>query len=175
MLAVGIVESFARLSALQMVLLAISIAAITIMLGSTGWRVRRSRRRVAARQSNSLNDLETGRSATRDLENVMVELNQLSREVHGRLDVKIAKLERLLRDADARIARLESTPGESESRNRLDVVLDDTSEAPMSKPEHQRIYQMADKGLTAAEIAKKSGRLTGEVELILSLRRVAIM
>jgi len=38
-------------------------------------------------------------------------------------------------------------------------------------PMHQEIYRLADEGKPPTEIARQLGRTTGEVELILNLRR----
>jgi hypothetical protein len=40
------------------------------------------------------------------------------------------------------------------------------------EPRHQRIYELADRGLTAVQIAQELQARPGEVELILNLRKV---
>jgi len=42
---------------------------------------------------------------------------------------------------------------------------------PMPKARYFKIYDLADRGLSLEQIAKRSGLLSGEVELILNLRR----
>ena len=121
--------------------------------------------------------IEQEESTARDVENVMMELDQLSREVHGRLDLKIAKLERLIREADARIARLGATRLQDGEGNSFDVTVDDeardatTPRPSVASAEHLRIHELADEGHSPTQIASTTGRLAGEVELILSLRR----
>ncbi|MES2200791.1 MAG: hypothetical protein V4498_00915 [candidate division FCPU426 bacterium] len=47
----------------------------------------------------------------------------------------------------------------------------ETSETAAMADKHQKIYELADKGLSVEKIAKSSGFLAGEIELILNLRR----
>lgn len=191
MLAASILESFAGLTSKQALLLATGLAGLVVLIASTNRRIRKSRRmsEEPVRNRQELKQRET--AAVRDVEQVMIELDQLSGEVHERLDSKIARLERLIGEADARIARLSSDVTVTSNR-RLDVTLDAESpqrpwstnadspregSAPApSRPEalsqHATLYRLADEGLSTAEISKKTGRLAGEVELILSLRKV---
>ncbi|MBU6414184.1 MAG: hypothetical protein KGS45_12005 [Planctomycetes bacterium] len=47
-----------------------------------------------------------------------------------------------------------------------------TSDATTSRPaDHDNVYRLADRGMSAVEIAKTLGKHTGQVELILNLRR----
>jgi hypothetical protein len=41
-----------------------------------------------------------------------------------------------------------------------------------SEPRHQRVYELADRGLNAVQIAQELQTQPGEIELILNLRRV---
>jgi len=46
------------------------------------------------------------RAVTDDLEGLLVELDQLTRKMQGSLDTSVARLENVIRDADARIDEL---------------------------------------------------------------------
>jgi len=177
MLAAGVVDSFARLNPTQMVLLALTIAALTLLMGSTRRRIRASRRQSSPSVRERYRELEQDQLNTRDAQQAILELDQVARGIHGRLDTKIAKLERLIRDADARIAKLTSIRPAPIEPHSLDITLGDASsgDSPAQPsnipPEHQRIYQLADEGCAPPQIAARTNRLAGEVELILSLRR----
>jgi len=192
MLAASILESFAGLSSKQALLLATGFSGLAVLIASANRRIREPRRMGEEPMRNRQESKQRETAAVRDVERVMIELDGLSREVHGRLDTKIAKLERLIRDADARIARLSSEVTVT-SNHRLDVTLDEepperTSSANAESirdvngsssrrsdalSQHTTLYCLADEGLSATEISKRTGRLAGEVELILSLRKVA--
>ncbi len=100
----------------------------------------------------------------RDLESLMVELQELSRKIGAEIDTRFAKLEAAMRDADRRIASL----------NRLARKTGQTPPPPEDPGEadlrHQIVYELADAGMKAIEIAKELGKTPGEVELILNLR-----
>mgnify|MGYP001053434522 CR=1 FL=1 len=102
----------------------------------------------------------------RDLDELMVELQELSRRISAEIDTRFSKLEAAIRDADRRIAVL----------NRLSRMLaeQEGKEAPASTDidaRHSVIYELADAGFTPVEIARDLGKTPGEVELILNLRK----
>ncbi|MBN1436654.1 MAG: hypothetical protein JW936_06245 [Sedimentisphaerales bacterium] len=60
--------------------------------------------------------------------------------------------------------------------DRLEVDADPTENdaeaaVELDSPEHQRVWDLADQGLSAEQIARKVGRPTGEVQLIMALGR----
>ncbi|MFZ4573101.1 MAG: hypothetical protein ACOYN0_01810 [Phycisphaerales bacterium] len=82
--------------------------------------------------------------------------DQVTRELIAELDRRAADLEVLIANADERIKTLrESTASQTQD------------------PLHARIYALADAGRRPIDIAKETGCPTGQVELILSLRRAA--
>jgi hypothetical protein len=116
------------------------------------------------------------------------ETTQLVDDLCARLDERAARLEALLVDAKASIARLEalhaSTPPPSAPRARraakhnepplLEVVAQTSvgargAQSP-SDPLCARVYELADSGADAVEIAKQLSEHTGKVQLILALR-----
>ena len=113
---------------------------------------------------------------------LLVELQDLSRQITAQIDTRFAKLETVIADADGRIGRLERLLRRISEIEQLDVTLDDhTADPALSNeeksrtiridPVHEQIYTLADKGLSAVEIARQLARTTGEIELILNLRR----
>jgi len=104
----------------------------------------------------------------RDMEDLLVELQDLSRKISAEIDTRFAKLEAVLRDADRRIAVL----------NRLARQVSAKGGGPVAEPEshearHAVVYELADAGFSPVEIARDLGRTPGEVELILNLRKNA--
>ena len=108
-----------------------------------------------------------------DLGAAMSELDQFARQIHSKIDLKIATLQKIIRDADQRIEELARMRRATEGQPTLDVCLG--SEAPQpadpSADSRESVYRLADSGYTPFQIARELSRHTGEVELILSLRR----
>jgi len=148
--------------------------------------------RLSKGQTSS--SLAQQRAAERDMSNLLVELSDMARQITAQLDTRAAKLELLIREAEEKIARLEalsrngqpagvSAVSDSPSGDAAYRV-DETPEASpafprlpaATEPQHQidarysQIYQLADEGHSAQEIAHQLGRPNGEVQLILALR-----
>lgn len=163
----------------QLVAAGVFAAILTMVMISTRGRTRRSMqtpRHTARERYTSAKDQG---ASLREVEDVMLELDKLAREVHGRLDTRFAKLEVLIRDADERIAKLERLSGspESEPAPRLDVTLSEEAPgAPVPPPvmedgPHAEVHRLSDAGMSTMQVAQETGKTIGEVELILSLRR----
>lgn len=132
---------------------------------------------------------------SRDFEKWEVAMHDLARDLSGQLDSKIRILEILIRDAEKVSARLETAlargrgiidsarepqPPTNEKRDEQPVASVITgpsikrqviSPPPLAdKPRFDRIYALADAGLSPARIASQVGSQVGEVELILGIR-----
>lgn len=120
----------------------------------------------------------------RDLEALLIELDKLSRDVGGQIETRFARLERIIADADKRIAALRILLDAAKSAGATlnvpeQVAPSGTPTAP-GNPGHataatieartRRIYELADQGMTADQIARQLDQHAGEVELILNLR-----
>lgn len=165
--------------------LAAVILAVSLMVIVTRHRIIRGQRSTSPPARELYEQLKKESSAKHDLEALMIELDELARQLMGRLDSRFAKLEATIRDADERIDRLNRMIRARQGNPAMDVTIDElgadgfaATGGPLSDPTphavepHAEIHRLADQGLTPVEIAEKSGRSTGEVELILSLRRV---
>ena len=143
------------------------------------------------RQIVSHNDLARQRATERQLEGLMVELEQMSRQISAQLDTRMARLEVLLAEADEKLARLESAPSPARPAPEL---FGRPAPAPSPAPEARdprdnrdeasnlylppegidrttaKIYGMADAGVPHGQIALDVDRPLGEVDLILALR-----
>lgn len=106
------------------------------------------------------------RSVEKQMQNVLVELSKMAREITAQLDTRAARLEELLKEADRKIEILRGAaapPGDpAPSGSSVPEALD---------PRHGQIYTLADQGRSVQEIARQLDRPSGEIELILALRR----
>src|SRR5688572_15366635 len=121
------------------------------------------------------------RSVEREMGNLLVELSEMSRQMTGQLDTRAAKLEALLREADEKIAMLRSMGSGGGGPHGVlieaklleaDAVTMRGADDPIPPvdPRHAEVYDLADEGQSAQDIARQTGRPRGEVELILALR-----
>jgi hypothetical protein len=112
------------------------------------------------------------RSVERQMQGLLVEMAEMARQISAQLDTRAAKLEELIRQADERIERMAaekaSSPVQAGPSERVEPPPPDAV-----APEHQKIYKLADAGMSTPDIAREMAWPRGEVELVLSLRRSA--
>lgn len=165
----------------QLTILVVAAMGLTLVMLSTRRRIRLSHAASAQTASERIAAVAARNRTARDMEAVMLELDELSRGIHGRLDTKLVRLEALIRDADQRIERLAAANAAPPAPDRIDVVVGDEStpdnearqaanDEPRREP-HELIHEMADRGASVIDIARKAGRTPGEVELVLALRK----
>jgi hypothetical protein len=131
---------------------------------------RRLRRSAAAPDASERLDEIRGRQRGRDsLDGVMVEAEELARRLAAHLDNKAARLEILLDEANATIARLEQAASTG-SAPRRQVGADFTPAGGAPDPIVRNIYRLADAGKAPLEIATELEEQVGKVELVLALR-----
>ncbi len=103
------------------------------------------------------------------LEKLLIELQELAREINAHIDTRFCKLQVLMEEADKKIQKLEALNSSIKTPSEKTESSDDEYENV--DPEHKVIYQLADKGMSAVDIAKQVNKTVGEVELVLSLRK----
>lgn len=169
-----------KVDAVQMVMLALAVGVLAILMLSTRRRVRESQRLSPTSARRRHAELQEEVKASRSLEQVMLELDQLSRQIHGRIDTKLARLEAAIRDADQRIDRLSRLIRTAQGGSALDFTVeregaDDANSArsDILDDRYAPIHKLADGGKSPVEIARQVGKTTGEVELILALKRAS--
>ena len=166
------------------------------LLGYFYLRSRGGRRRDplsrAPREIAGAVDLARHRATERQLEGLLVDLEQMSRQISAQLDTRAARLEALLNEADEKIAALDRAnqlPIATSQRERdpfftakpqAAVERAESSSSPeppnLSPPPDgvdrttARIYALSDEGRPTGQIAMEINRPQGEVELILALR-----
>lgn len=105
-----------------------------------------------------------------ELERLLTEIQDLSREHIARLDTKIRMLNQLLLECDQKKREMEALLGKSAS-----VPESAEKSAPPARaanPLHDQVYTLQDSGKELLDICAATGLEKGEVELILGLRRM---
>lgn len=122
----------------------------------------------------------SGSTATQDrLERLMADGEELTRRLAAILDNKAARLEILIEQADQRVQELqaaaEAVQAQPQAASPRSAGLALTEAGPPAAepidPLHRKVYDLADQGLPPVDIARQIDRPTGQVELILALRR----
>ncbi len=149
----------------RLVPLAVALIAVVFLMSSMRRHQRRQAERAAAPLPAQRPPPAVGQ-IHRDLDELMVELQELSRRISAEIDTRFVKLEAAMRDADRRIAVLNRL-----TRQLGERMAAESNGAAGQDARHAIIYELADAGFTPVEIAKDLGRTPGEVELILNLRR----
>jgi hypothetical protein len=111
------------------------------------------------------------------------DLEELTERLANQLDVKAERVEALIAAADERIRQLERLQMELPRSGSVDPRLVEPRHRVRHEPAaaapggatveaaHREVYELADQGLSPVEIARKLDRHTGQIELILNLRR----
>jgi hypothetical protein len=129
-----------------------------------------------------------------DLEELMVEIERLTKHLAAQLDDKTQRMEHLMKEVDQRMIDLErlgmrgkrtdavtpADPGRSAQEGTTPKppspnagrfsLAPQANEPTPSDPTTQSIYRLADQGLAPEQIARKLNEHIGKVELILALR-----
>lgn len=146
-------------------------------------------RRHRTRHANSprayvreqVSQLSAGARVRDDFDALLAQAQDITRQMNAQLDTRFCKLERAIRDADERIARLDRLARAGEGRSVCDVTVGDggdegasdepKSPEPAVNDRYADVYRLSEAGLSAAQVAEETGQTTGEVELILALHR----
>jgi hypothetical protein len=107
--------------------------------------------------------------AREELERLLTEIQDLSREHIARLDTKIRMLNQLLLECDQKKKELEGLLGKTEAASETAAK---NSAARASNPLHDQVYSLQDSGKELLDICAATGLEKGEVELILGLRKM---
>ena len=151
------------------------MAMFFMMLSMRRWQQRAQRPRPDP-PLPSLRPPTPERELRRDLESLMVELQDLSRKISAEIDTRFMKLETAIRDADRRIATLnrlsrgQEAPPLAEASAPAAPAAGDSAASVAADSRHQVVYELADAGFSPVDIARDLGKTPGEVELILNLR-----
>lgn len=105
-----------------------------------------------------------------ELERLLTEIQDLSREHIARLDSKIRLLNQLLLECDQKKRELEALLGRAGAPP--DAPEKPAAPAKAANPLHDQVYTLQDSGKEILDICAATGLEKGEVELILGLRRM---
>jgi DNA-binding NarL/FixJ family response regulator len=131
------------------------------------------------RGGGGIRTLSSQRAVERDMQNLLVEYEGMIRNMTAGLDTRAAKLEMLIKEADEKLAALKAATAAGAGGvvaslySSTEPGPGDVPPAPAPggpDPRHLEIYDLTDQGLSAKDVARKLGRPSGEVELILALR-----
>jgi ABC-type transporter Mla subunit MlaD len=106
-----------------------------------------------------------------ELERLLTEIQDLSREHIARLDTKIRMLNQLLLECDQKKRELEALLGKTGAAAASGAPPAKNS-ARASNPLHDQVYSLQDSGKEILDICAATGLEKGEVELILGLRKM---
>jgi hypothetical protein len=123
------------------------------------------------------------RELTVEIQALLTEVEDTARRAAAQVDNRYRKLEQLVLEADDKIKKLEALMGQARNVGHGDAVAaiggadlvnrlrqERGAPSPAEDPAYRPIYQLADLGKSARDIAQELGRQPGEVELILALR-----
>lgn len=139
----------------------------------------KKRKDPLARPAGGALSLAGQREVERQMTELLVELEQMARQMTAQLDTRATKLELLIKEADDKIALFRAlaqgavSPAEGHgSTGPARTLPSDVAPglAPSIDSRHLQVYELADAGLTARQIAQQLGRPHGEIELILAIR-----
>ena len=140
---------------------------IVVILGSLLWMMRRNRRKEPERRTHLHAQKHNERlehQAREDVDELMVRLEEVSREICGKIDTRFARLEQVIAEADQKIATLKTV-----------LRRDGNGEGPTFSaaidPKHLEVCRRFNNGQAVVAIAKEMNLAPGEVELIVSLER----
>ncbi len=160
----------------SLVPLAVALIAVTLLMSSLRRR-QRSRAAQPVRETPLREPPEVKPPRDkfrRDMDNLLVELQELSRRISAEIDVRFSRLEKVIADADRRIAVLHRLS--RDAKDGVEQLAKPMSTRPADRsveadPRHKIVYDLADAGQSPLEIARDLGKTPGEVEVILNLRR----
>jgi len=108
--------------------------------------------------------------AREELERLLTEIQDLSREHIARLDTKIRMLNQLLLECDQKKKELENLLAKTGGAAPPPPVL--SAPPRPANPLHSQVYTLQDSGKEILDICAATGLEKGEVELILGLRQM---
>jgi hypothetical protein len=140
-----------------------------LVIGSLVWMgMRRSRRNQPEARTHAHAEKHNSRlesQARQDIDELMVRLEEVSREICGKVDTRFARLEQVIAEADQKLAALKAVLRRQDGNG-------DSPPFPVAiDPKHLEVCRRFNEGQAVVAIAREMGLVPGEVELIVSLER----
>lgn len=114
------------------------------------------------------------REMERQMTELLVELEQMARHMTAQLETRTQKLELLIKEADQKITLLQGVAENAPVPVNGSIFSETPPElatVAVLDSRHAQVYDLADAGQPAHQIAQHLDRPQGEIELILALRR----
>ncbi len=132
--------------------------------------VRAKSRKKASKPKEPEIKIENYQAKMLDAENdILLRLEQASREISSQIDNKISLLNVLVEEADKRIMELQQL--EAKPAVNVPSQAEPTLKIPNNADIRTKVKQLSEAGMSNNEIAKHLKMLEGEVKLILSISR----
>ncbi|UCG16752.1 MAG: hypothetical protein JSV19_01690 [Phycisphaerales bacterium] len=167
----------ATLSAQQIATIVVIVGIGAVLLIATRRRVARNQNSPRAYVREQIRQIREEQRVSREVRHVMLELEQLSRQIHAEIDTKSAKLASMLRTADRRIEALGRLARDADGSPVVDASVSGDARADLAgagrHDDGRVVYELADTGCSTAEIGQQTGMDPAEVELLLALRAQA--
>jgi hypothetical protein len=167
-------EALGPLPAVVMVVVLVGFA-IFMTFSIRGKIARRAEARPSAREL--VQQMKNHpRLVASDAQGFAADLHDLARRLGAQLDNKAQRLEKLIDEADQRIAALGANPAATPPVTRAVSRADTTPGPPQTNGRQQidqltdAVYELADAGRSPIQIAQHLDEQVGKVELILALR-----
>lgn len=114
---------------------------------------------------------DAGGDARAELERLLTDIQELSREHIARLDTKIRMLNQLLAECDQKKREIETLLRQPVAPRTEPAPPAATAPRP-ADPLHDQVWSLQDEGKEVDEICSTTGLEAGEVQLILGLRKM---
>jgi hypothetical protein len=145
------------------------LAGLVLIVGSLAWMsMRRGRRNQPERRTSLHAEKHNERlekQARQDIDELMVRLEEVSREICGKVDTRFVRLEQVIAEADQKLAALKAAV------RRQDANGDSPPFPAAIDPKHLEVCRRFNEGQAVVAIARDMGLAPGEIELIVSLER----
>ena len=161
----------------QILPLVLAAIGVVLLLYTTTRRISGKAGLKDSEAANMIPSLRQQQNIKGDLQRLLVDLQDLARQINGHIDTRFCKLEVLIKEADEKIRQLEKLCGvnnqspSEDNENTPGGISEQENKPERIDPERAMIYKLADAGKSVVEIARQMNKNTGEIELILSLRK----
>jgi hypothetical protein len=188
-----LITQLAQLETLGEMIMLVGVVLMTVILMmSVRKRIRRGTAESQLTPHEKIERIKQTHGMKDDMRTMMVELEDLTRRFSAQLDAKAIRLEKLIEEADRRIAALggpsaadnpiagakmigkaaskSTTPSTAAQPHRVAASTLVSPDEPMDRA-IAKVYELADAGRSPVEIAGDLKEQVGKIELILALRR----
>ena len=147
----------------------IILISMLLMMMSARFLFRRKMKKLEQKGPETLNRQKLIRD---DIDQLIVNLQDISRENIAKLDNKIRVLNQLVIEADMKVKELTLLLKTTQNGAISPTKTERNSNPRPINPLHEKVFKCADNGMDVITICSETGLEKGEVELILSMRQL---